>query len=135
MNGTTNPRSSRANDMEHVHRQGGYALIRLNAQSLPLFNDGRPFDLEENLSLVKNSGQIKALGLEIQGKSWPIPVRPCVIRKGEREIRKAHKKLRRRASEKQTALKPETLEYAKFFMLVTTLPESEWSVEITLDLY
>ena len=52
--------------------------------------------------------------------------RLCVIRKSKAAIALAHKKLRRKASKQGSQLQPETLVYAEYVMVLTTLPEAEF---------
>ena len=68
--------------------------------------------------------------------------RVCAIRKSEHGIQQAHRRLQRKASKKQTTLKPETLEYAKYVIVFTTLAAESagevlecyrlrWQIELT----
>jgi IS4 transposase len=78
-------------------------------------------------------------------KSWEVLVksahehyingRLCVIRKTEAAIEKSLKKLKREASKRQSELKPETIEYAKYIIVFTTLPTSDFSTKEVLDWY
>jgi transposase len=61
--------------------------------------------------------------------------RVCVIRKSEAAIKLAHEKIRKEASKKSRTTKPETLEYAKYIILFTTFPESEFSPSEVLEWY
>ena len=61
--------------------------------------------------------------------------RICAIRKSHAAIEIAHKKLRRRASKKGHALKPETLEYAKYVIVLTTFPREKFSASAVLEWY
>ena len=45
--------------------------------------------------------------------------RVCAIRKSEEAIRRAHRRIERRASKKQTETKDETWEYAKYVAVFT----------------
>jgi hypothetical protein len=46
--------------------------------------------------------------------------RICAVRKSETAIESAQQRLRQKASKKQTTLRPETLEYAKYVIVFTT---------------
>jgi hypothetical protein len=46
--------------------------------------------------------------------------RLCVIRKSEEAVRRAQRRLRRKESKKQTKLKPESFEFARYVMVFTT---------------
>src|SRR5438105_15052789 len=57
------------------------------------------------------------------------------IRKSEHAIQLALKKLRREASKKQKILQPETLEYAQYVIVFTTLPVISFQVADVLEWY
>src|SRR5437764_14757643 len=59
----------------------------------------------------------------------------CAIRKSEHAIQLALKKLRREASKKQKILQPETLEYAQYVIVFTTLPVISFQVADVLEWY
>ena len=61
--------------------------------------------------------------------------RLCAIRKSEHAIALALKRLTREASKKQRTVKPETLEFAKFVLIVTTISPSLFSLEEILEWY
>ena len=61
--------------------------------------------------------------------------RVCALRKTQEAIRIAHKSLRRKASKKGKQLRPETLEYAKYVIVFTTFPATEFSDVEVLNWY
>ncbi len=126
---------SRAGDVEYVHQRNGYVLIRHNPHMLPLYSDEKAFDVLNALSTLKEPGQEGAWNVFVRGEDGLIPVRLCVIRKEEEAAQKAVKKLHRKASKNQTELKPQTLEFAKYIMMITTLPKEKWPLEKVLELY
>ena len=126
---------SRGIDVEYVHQRGGYVLIRHNPHTFPLQNDGKNFDVLNALSTLTEPGQKGGWDVYVQGDDGVIPARLCVIRKEEKDAQQAIKKLHRKSSKKQTKLKPQTLEFAKYIMVLTTLPKEKWPVERVLELY
>lgn len=126
---------SRGGDVEYVHQRGAYVLIRHNPYGLPLHSDDQPFDVLNALSTLTKPGQKGEWDVFIQGDNGIIPVRLCVIRKEEEATQQAIRKLNRKSSKKQTKLKPQTLEFAKYIMMITTLPKEKWPLERVLELY
>jgi hypothetical protein len=126
---------SRARDVEYVHRQQGYVLLRHNMRTFPLYCEGKRFNLVRKLKFLKNPGQTKEWNLDVKGEDGLIPGRLCVIRKDKDATLKAIKVLKRRASKNQTKLQPETIEYAKYIMVFTTLPKDRWSLSKILEIY
>ena len=61
--------------------------------------------------------------------------RACAVRETQEVIRIAHKGLRRQASKRGTQLQPETLEYAKYVILLTTFPATRFSAADVLERY
>lgn len=125
----------RAVDIEHVSRQQGYVLVRHNPRSLPLYEESGDFDLLKELSSLSTPGQTGEWDVVIQGEEGRIPGRLCVIRKEEEAALKAIRKLKRRASKNQQELQAETVEYAHYIMILTTLPKEEWSLDNILEMY
>ena len=128
---------SKAVGIAHAHNHGGVVIIRLNTGSLPLFHPaGQPFDLRSAVSPLQTAGV---------PTEWPIAVqlpgdtrldaRLCAIRKDDQAIAMALKRLRRSASREQRTIKPDTVEYAKFVLLVTTVPSTLLSTVQILNWY
>lgn len=113
-----------------------FVLVRLNAQSLPLLEEeGRAFDLIGRLRAV-TAGVAAWWPVRIPGPDGALlPGRVCAVRKSEEAIRRAHKRLRRRASKKGHALRPETLVLAEYVVVVTTFPEDRFSPSEVLEWY
>jgi len=121
----------------HVHQKGGYVIVRHNAQTLPLENaDATAFVTLEALGTLRDSGQVD---------SWPayvrtegglrVAVRLCAVRKSPEAILASQRKLRRRAQKKCQKLRPETLEYAQWIMVLTTVPSAQLSDIMVLEWY
>jgi len=109
----------KAPGIQSVIAQGADVLVRLHPQALPLWNkNGSPLDLLTTLKTLKTAGQIgewkvTPVGTEVSG-------RICAVRKSDESIRLAHRRIQRRASQKQTRTKPKTWEYAKYVVVFTT---------------
>ena len=123
-----------ANGIEHVVRNRGAILVRLNTAALPLFTpQGRRVPLLRRLATLQQAGQIGEWVVSIQGATRVIAGRVCAIRKTEEAISRAEKQLRRNASRDGEVLQPETLEYAKFIIVFTTFDPLTFSAVVILQ--
>jgi len=115
---------------------GSALIVRLNTGSLPLFTEGgKPFPL---------LAQLRKLGSPLKAQAWPVWVqadgeriaaRLCVVRKSEEAARRSVRRIQRKAQQGGPRTKPETLEYAGYVMVLTTLPEAQFSAEQVLEWY
>lgn len=107
--------------IEHVVRNGGALVVRLNTQTLPLFTPhGQRVPLLRRLPRLQTAGQVGEWSVVVHGPTRAIAGRLCAIRKTEEAIKQAEKRLRRKASKKGEVLQADTLEYAKYVMVFTT---------------
>lgn len=117
---------SKAGGIAHVHNHGGMVIIRLNTGSLPLFHrTGSPFNVLAAVSPLQTAGiPIEwPIGLQLPDNMM-LDARLCALRKDDQAIALALKRLRRAASRNQRTVKPETGEFAKFVLVVTTVPDT-----------
>ena len=128
---------STAAGIHHVVSKHADVMVRVNTVSLPLLDlKGQPFPLLRKVTAIKSPGIVGSWpGLVPSQRSTTVEGRICVIRKTEEAIKLAHDKLRRQASKKQTSLRPETLEFAKFVIVFTTFPEDSFSAHEVLEWY
>lgn len=121
--------------IQAIKEQGGDVLIRWAPHNLPLKTfDGSSLEILSKLKKVKRAGQM----IEIEGlldKESGIPLRACVIRKTKTAIEASHKKVKRHSQKGRHVIKPETWEYAKYVMVVTTVPKEKISTKDVLELY
>lgn len=101
--------------IQSVVRQGAAVVVRVNPQNFPL--QLSKFTLLSHLQKLQTAGQPQNWKVTLPGG---ITGRLCAVRKSETAIAKAHRRIRRRASKKQTQTKPETWEYAKYVVVFTT---------------
>ena len=128
---------STARGLRHVTRAGGEVLVRGNMSSLVLRqSDGQPFDQLASLRTLTRTAEGGSWAVQaVSQRSASVPGRLCAIRKTRAAIRLAQQKLRRQASKTGSELRAETLEYAKYVIVFTTLPSEEYSARQVLDLY
>lgn len=122
----------------YLASQEAYSLVRVNTSALPLFNSNeeKKFDLLESLLELQEEYSSKEcmIRLKVDDGIW-INGRLCVIRKSKTAIELALKKLKREASKRQSELQPTTIEFAKYIILFTTLPSTEFSTNEVLEWY
>ena len=98
--------------------------------------EGQPFDLLAKVSELKSAGALR---------SWPVRVaapqgglvsgRVCAIRKTQEAIRIAQAGIRKEAARKGRQVQPQTLEFARYVMLFTTFPATEFACAEVLEWY
>jgi hypothetical protein len=129
---------SSAKGIEYIDANDAYVLVRVNTSSLPLHDhQGKSFNLLEAISILEQPFDIREWAVSVKGEEtgyW-IPGRLSALRKSEQAIEKAHKKLIAAASRKQRQLKPETLEYAKYVIVFSTYPKTQFGTQDLLEWY
>jgi hypothetical protein len=125
-----------ANGIEHVVRNGGAILVRLNTAALPLFTPpGRRVPLLRQVAVLRHAGQIGEWPVSAHGATHVIAGRVCAIRKTEEAIKRVENQLRRDASKHGEVLQPATLEYAKYIIVFTTFAPLTFSATAILHWY
>lgn len=128
---------STAAGISHVVSKKAYVIVRVNTVALPILDLNRqPFPLYNKVTAIKNPGIVR---------SWPVSIpvhsgttvegRICVIRKTEEAIKMAHEKILRDAQKKQTSIRPDTLDYAKYILVFSNYPEDSFSDIDILEWY
>jgi hypothetical protein len=121
----------------HVHQKGGFVIVRHNAQNLPIeTEDGRAKDLRPWLNTLSQSGQLGSCrGFLRTEANQRMEVRLCAVRKSNEAIVATQRRLRARASRKAQRLKPETLDYAQWVIVLTTVAPDVLTDEQVLEWY
>jgi hypothetical protein len=121
----------------YVLDNGGQVIVRFHSNNLPLFTyHGKRLAVLDQLQLIKPGG----FGdFDVWYKSPDnkrlIKGRLCAIKKSKEAIELAKKSLRRKASRQQRKLKPDTLEYAKYVIIFTTVNRHKFKASDILSLY
>jgi hypothetical protein len=120
-----------------LHRQGADVIVRVNTGSLPLRTPERkPFPLLERLRRLQQPGDIGEWRVNIPAaQGGPIGGRLCAVRKSEEAIRKAQRHIQRKAQQGGPKTKPETLEYACYVVVFTTLTATDFPAAQVLEWY
>jgi hypothetical protein len=119
-------------------RQGAFLTVRLNPQSVVLQTPGGdPCRLVSKLRSLKVAGQTAEweVRIPLEGKEPPLPVRLCAVRKSAAAIALAEKKLRRKARREGRQLRPESLIYAQYVMVLSTFPRAPYDTPRVLEAY
>lgn len=120
----------------HVVSHDAAVLVRFGWNLLTLFQaTGQPFDLFAHLRRLRGT-QVGDWDVEIgHNAATKIRGRVCALRKTRQAAAAAQKKARVAARKKGHAVKPETLEAAKYIFVFTTLPAEELPAVQALEMY
>jgi len=119
-----------------LDQQGAAVIVRLNTSSLPLYQaNGSPFPLLRRLRRIPTAGPIRECKVWVHAEGESIAGRLCALRKSEQASRRAQRKILRKAQQGGLKTRPETLEYARYVMVFTTLPEDSFPAPDVLEWY
>ena len=122
--------------VESVSQQGAALIVRLNTSSLPLFNeDGSRLALAEQIRKLKQTGAEREWPVWVHGGKGSIPGRLCAIRKSEEAATRARRRIERKSQQGGPKPKAETLQYACYVMVFTTVPASRFRTAEVLEWY
>lgn len=120
----------------HLLESGADVVVRHNQGAFPLCDaDGKPYRglLRWLRALKGHTSEHRTAYFEFDNVRWP--VRICAIRKSKTKADAAKRKLTQAAAKKGKTLGPDTLEFAEYIVVVTSLPAAEWSASRVLQLY
>ena len=123
--------------VKHVSMNGGKVLVRYNSGNLPLLSKtGKRWPTIDHLKSLKD-GEIGDWDVWIKDPDDDslIKGRFCVVKKSKEAAEISIKKAKRSASRHQSKIKPETLVFAKYVCLFTTLNRHGFKKEDILLLY
>lgn len=121
------------NGIASIVDAGGDVLLRCKPSALPLQEEnGCKFNYLKHLETLRQPGSTGEWEVYTE---HDLPIRICAVRKSKHEIMQTMKKLRRRASKKGHKLRQETIDLAKYIIVVTTLRQSEFGLNQILELY
>jgi hypothetical protein len=109
----------------YLSKKGAYSLVRVNTGALKFYEIGseKKFDLLDKLKSLQTTNLSDEWRVKIQSpQEGEIEGRLCVVRKSETAAELAIAKIKRQAKKRQREIKPETLEYARYVIIFTTLP-------------
>ena len=127
---------SKPGGIEALSRQGASVIVRLNSASLPLFcQDGSRFGLAEEVRKLQETGTACEWPVWVSGPKDRIAGRLCAIRKSEEAAERARRRIKRRAQQGGPTPKEETLQYASYVMVFTTVPANRLRPAEVLEWY
>lgn len=120
----------------HVVHQGGAVVVRWHSTALPLFTyRGHRFPVLRHLRSLAGT-DLGDWNVYLQvGPGKPVKARLCAIRKSRQSAEQAKREILKTASKKQRTMKPETLEYAEYVVVITTLTRHQLQTRGVLELY
>lgn len=115
---------------------GAAVILRYNSGAFPLIDrKGRKIDLLAKFRKLR-IGQTAQLSAWFQDRTRRrLPIRVCVLRKSPEAAQRAERKMRSKARGKASRIRPETLEYAHYLIVMTNLPPEDLSVANVLEFY
>jgi hypothetical protein len=123
--------------LRSIVQSGGYFLVRLNWQNLPLQDlKGQSFDLLDALRQAKEDEAIEFAVQTAPTRAVPaIAARLIVLRKSPEAAEKSRRKILREAKKKRRAVDPRTLEAAAYIFVLTSVPAEHLSAAQVLEVY
>ncbi len=117
-----------------VKARGAEVLVRYNRGSLPLYDvDGDPIAVRTKLERLKKPCVPREWAAWVHAQNHaPIQGRLCALRLPPEKAEEARARLRREQGKELTA---ESLEFADFVIVFTTVPKDRLSVEQVMELY
>jgi hypothetical protein len=113
---------------------GGEVILRYNSGAFPLLAlDGKIFAPLQHLRRLK-MGQAKGWEVKFLAGRREIRARLCALRKSPAQAQRARAKAKHKARSQKT-IRPETLEYAEYVIVITTLSAQEMTVPAVLEFY
>ena len=126
----------RPGGIETLHRQGAAVMVRLNSSALPLWNEqGSRFALSEQISQLQETNIGREWPVWVQGTQERIAGRLCALRKSAEAAERARRRIARKVQQGGPKPKPETLQYAGYVMVFTTVPARHFSTAEVLEWY
>lgn len=121
----------------HVQRKGGYVIVRHSAQNLPVEDEtGTAVALLGWLRALAQPGAVGSHTAYVAVEEGPrVLVRLCAVRKSPEAVVASQRQLRRQAQKNGHELRPETLEYAQWVVVLTTVPATLLSEAQVLEWY
>lgn len=119
-----------------LSRQGAAVIVRLNTASLPLLTPGgAPFPLLDRLRHVEDPATLQDWEVAVKAGRERLAGRLCVLKKSEQASLREQRRIRKKAQRGGPEVKPETLEYASWVMVFTTVPQDQFTAQEVLEWY
>lgn len=123
--------------ISYLKQQCAYSLVRVNSSTLNFYtSEIDEFHMLEKIILLQEEYQVGEWAVKVKDDNEHfIDGRLCVIKKSQIAAEIAIKKILKEANKRQRKVKPETLEYAKYVIIFTTLPAEKFDLSMVLEWY
>jgi hypothetical protein len=118
-----------------VTERGAAIVVRLNTGMPLLTLQGDRFLLSKALRKLKRTHQVQAWDVRLGSTEQSVAGRLCALRKSKQATERERRKIRRKAQQGGYLPRPETLQYAAYILIFTTLPATEFSAAEVLQWY
>jgi hypothetical protein len=119
-----------------VRQKGAQICLRLNPQTLPLFEArGRPLELMTLLRTLSRPGQSAEWPAWAHHDKQRLAGRVCAIRKSEAAIARAQRAIQLKVNRGKGTMSARRQEYARYVMVFTTLPHYAANADQVLEGY
>lgn len=109
----------------YVLNHGGDVIVRMNSASFPLLTlKGNKFFLLTHLRQLKGY-EPREWKVQFKANGQYYQARLCALRKSQIAAEQAKEKIKKVASKKGKAIRPETLEFAEYIFILTTISKKE----------
>ncbi len=126
------------NDRQAVGRimdAGADVILRYHSTSFPLLSAaGKTFDLLKRLRALP-LGKIGHWPVSFLAGNKRMQARVCALRKTPEQAERTRRKIKAKMRERFEQVKPSTLEYAEFIVVICTVPAGEMSARVALEFY
>ena len=118
----------------HVVKGGGHVIIRMNSQTLPLTRRGKRFELLNHLKRL-GTGVVREWDVEFKHDDQTIHGRVCAVKKSRIAAEEARQAAIKSACNRQSYPRCDTLAYAGYIFVFTTLESTAIAATKVLELY
>lgn len=126
------------NDRQAVGRimdAGADVILRYHSTNFPLQSTaGRNFDLRKRLRALP-LGKVGHWPVSFMAAGRRMQARVCALRKTPQQAERARRRIKAAMRERFEQVKPATLEYAEFIVVICTVPMQEMSARTALEFY
>lgn len=121
--------------VEHVVKNGGHVLVRINLTNMPLYHEeGGRFDIFRRLKRLHGT-QVGDWSCCVHGEEKVVSGRVCAIKKSKVAAELARQKVLREARKQGREASPETIGSAGYVFVFTTMSRDVMTASSVLEMY
>lgn len=127
----------KAAQLIETRKTGAHLAVRISPQHLKLWaRQGETFDLVAALRAERDQTQLSfALEVRESKSGEAIPVWVHAHHLNQRQINRARRRVKRKASRNSSTMREQTLFLSEWVLVLTTIPPDELSADLILELY